>query len=79
MGPDKGIFDLDVKDVDLHDLLRFLAEAGGVNIVIGDDVRGSVTVRLTQVRWHHALEVIVKLKGLKVVVDRGVYLVSRAD
>jgi type IV pilus assembly protein PilQ len=56
--------DLDFKDADIHNLLRLLADVGGVNIVIPDEIRASVTVRLRNVPWDQALEVILQSKGL---------------
>ena len=38
--------DLDVKDADVHDVYRLLSDVGRVNIVIADDVRAKVTLRL---------------------------------
>lgn len=55
---------LDFKDADIHNILRLLAEVGGVNIVTGDDVTGSVTIRMTNVPWDQALDVILQAKGL---------------
>lgn len=56
--------DLDFKDADIHNLLRLLADVGGVNIVIPDEVQARVTVRLRRVPWDQALEVILASKGL---------------
>ncbi len=56
--------DIDFKDVDIHNLLRLLADVGGVNMVIPDDVRAQVTVRLKGVPWDQALEVILASKDL---------------
>ena len=56
--------DLDFKDADLHNLLRLLAQVGDVNIVIPDDVKATVTVRLTDVPWDQAMEVILQSKDL---------------
>jgi type IV pilus assembly protein PilQ len=56
--------DLDFKDADLHNLLRLLAQVGDVNIVIPDDIKATVTVRLTDVPWDQAMEVILQSKGL---------------
>jgi type IV pilus assembly protein PilQ len=55
--------DLDFKDADLHNLLRLLAQVGDVDIVVPDDVKATVTVRLTDVPWDQAMEVILKSKG----------------
>ncbi len=56
--------DLDFKDADIHNILRLLAEVGGVNVVTSDDVTGSVTIRMRDVPWDQALDVILQAKGL---------------
>jgi type IV pilus assembly protein PilQ len=56
--------DLDFKDADIHNLLRLLADVGGVNIVVPDEIKASVTVRLRNVPWDQAMEVILASKGL---------------
>lgn len=55
---------LDVKDADLHNVMRLLADAGKVNIVVPDDVKGRVTIKLRDVPWTEALDVILRSKGL---------------
>lgn len=57
---------LDVKDADIRDVLRSFGELAGVNVAIDPEVRGSVTVRLTDVRWEDALDVILRSNGLAV-------------
>jgi len=54
---------LDVVGGDLRNVVRLLAEVGGVNLVIDDEVSGRVTVRLRGVRWDQALHAILKSKG----------------
>lgn len=56
--------DLDFKDADIHNILRLLSEVGGVNVVTSDDVAGSVTIRMRDVPWDQALDVILQAKGL---------------
>jgi type IV pilus assembly protein PilQ len=56
--------DLDLKDVDIHNVMRLLADVGGINVVIPDDVKATVTVRLRQVPWDQALEVVLASKDL---------------
>ncbi len=73
------LIDLDVKDADLHNVFRFLAEIGGVNIVVADSVRGSVTLRLHQVPWDQALAVVAKVKHLQLEHREGVYYVLPAS
>jgi type IV pilus assembly protein PilQ len=59
--------DLDFHNADIHNILRLLAEVGGVNIVTSDDVGGSVTIRMRNVPWDQALDVILLAKGLGMV------------
>lgn len=61
------LVDLDLKDADIHNILRHLSEAGGVNIITTDEVSGTVTLRLQRVPWDQALEVILQSKGLGMV------------
>jgi type IV pilus assembly protein PilQ len=49
---------LDFKDADIRNILRLIAEVSNLNIVAGDDVKGTVTIRLTDVPWDQALDVI---------------------
>ncbi|MBX3271875.1 MAG: type IV pilus secretin PilQ [Sandaracinaceae bacterium] len=59
--------DLDFHNADIHNILRLIAEVGGVNIVTSDDVSGSVTIRMRNVPWDQALDVILQAKGLGMV------------
>jgi type IV pilus assembly protein PilQ len=56
--------DLDFKGADIHNILRLLSQVGSVNIVTSDDVRGKVTIRMRNVPWDQALDVILRAKGL---------------
>jgi type IV pilus assembly protein PilQ len=55
---------LDFKDVDIDDVLRLIAEVSDLNIIAGDEVQGEVTIRLVDVPWDQALDVILLTKGL---------------
>lgn len=59
--------DLDLKDADIHNILRLLADVGRVNIVTADDVGGNVTIRMKNVPWDQALDVVLQAKGLGMV------------
>jgi type IV pilus assembly protein PilQ len=62
--------DLDLKDADVHNVLRLLADVGQVNIVTADNVQGTITIRMRNVPWDQALDVVLQAKGLGVV-QRG--------
>ena len=55
---------LDFKDVEVDDVLRLVAEVSDLNIIAGDEVSGKVTIRLVDVPWDQALDVILLTKGL---------------
>jgi len=52
------------KDIGIHNLLRMIAEVAQKNIVVADDVQGKVTIRLKNVPWDQALELVLRSKGL---------------
>ncbi len=58
-----GNVTVDFKDADIQNVLRILAFKSGVNIVAGKDVTGTVTIRLVDVPWEKALDVILKTYG----------------
>jgi type IV pilus assembly protein PilQ len=55
---------LDFKEVDIADVLRLIAEVSDLNVIAGDEVKGKVTIRLVDVPWDQALDVILLTKGL---------------
>lgn len=52
------------KDIDIHNLLRIIAEVSKKNIVVADDVTGKITVRLRNVPWDQALDLVLRSKSL---------------
>lgn len=71
--------DLSVRDADVRDVLRLLADVGRVNIVCGDEVQGSVTVQFSQVPWEDALRAILQTKGLEMERTGRIIRVASAD
>jgi len=70
------LISLDLKDADLRDVLRTFASLERVNIAIDPEVRGSVTIRLNDVRWDQALDVILRANGLGYVIEGNVLRVG---
>jgi type IV pilus assembly protein PilQ len=54
---------LDLKDADIKNVLRLLAEVSGENIVTSEAVTGTISMRLRNVPWEQALDTILKTKG----------------
>jgi type IV pilus assembly protein PilQ len=63
---------LDFKDADVVNVLRLLGAEGGRNIVVGDDVKGKVTVALRNVTWEQALDTVLEARGLQKIEKGGV-------
>ncbi len=57
---------LDFKDAEIGNIFRIIAEVSNLNIVTSDDVRGKVTLRLVNVPWDQALDLVLQAKGLGV-------------
>jgi type IV pilus assembly protein PilQ len=55
---------LDFKDADIKNILRLIAEVSNLNIIAGDEVTGKITMRLVDVPWDQALEIILQSKSL---------------
>ncbi|HXH13913.1 MAG TPA: secretin N-terminal domain-containing protein [Alphaproteobacteria bacterium] len=55
---------LDLHNADVRKALSTIAEAGGLNVVVGPDVTGTVTLRLRDVPVEEALQVVLKTVGL---------------
>jgi type IV pilus assembly protein PilQ len=58
---------LDFKDADIKNILRLIAEVSDLNIIVADGVTGKITMRLVDVPWDQALELILQSKNLGMV------------
>ena len=70
---------LDFKDVEIADVLRLIAEVSDLNVIAGDEVKGKVSIRLVDVPWDQALDVILLTKGLGFVRVGNVLRIAPAD
>ncbi|GIL18051.1 MAG: hypothetical protein BroJett040_18020 [Oligoflexia bacterium] len=55
---------IETDDMELRDVFKMISEEGGVNLVIADEVRGRMSLKLRQVPWDQALVMIMKAKKL---------------
>jgi type IV pilus assembly protein PilQ len=67
---------LDFKDADVHNVLRLLAEVSKLNIVATDDVRGKVTLRLFDIPWDQALDILLQTLNLESTQEGNVIRIS---
>ncbi|HSC05674.1 MAG TPA: type IV pilus secretin PilQ [Steroidobacteraceae bacterium] len=55
---------LNFQDIETRAVLQLLADTSGQNIVVSDSVQGNVTLRLQNVPWDQALDIVLRTKGL---------------
>ncbi|MGH8252333.1 MAG: type IV pilus secretin PilQ [Steroidobacteraceae bacterium] len=67
---------LNFQDIDVRPLLQLLADTSGQNIVVSDSVKGRVTLRLQNVPWDQALDIVLRTKGLAMRRKDNVILVA---
>ena len=67
---------LNFQDIETRAVLQLLADASGQNIVVSDSVTGNVTLRLQNVPWDQALDIVLRTKGLDKRRDDNVIIVA---
>jgi type IV pilus assembly protein PilQ len=67
------------QDIEVRAVLQLLADTSGQNIVVSDTVRGSETLRLQNVPWDQALDIVMQTKGLDKRQDGNVIIVAPAE
>jgi len=55
---------LDFQDIEVRRVLQLLADFTGINMVAADTVQGNITLRLKDVPWDQALDIVLKTKNL---------------
>lgn len=55
---------LDFQDAEISSVLRLIADVSGLNMVVGENVKAKVTLKLLNVPWDQALDLILKLNNL---------------
>ena len=73
------LISLDLQDTDIDNALRIIAEVSNLNIIASEDVTGKVTLRLIDVPWDQALDVILRTNGLDQVTEGNVIRIAPVD
>jgi type IV pilus assembly protein PilQ len=66
-------------DADIRRILQLIAEVSDLNIIASDDVKGTITLRLIDVPWDQALDLIMDIKGLGMVREGNVVRIMPQD
>jgi type IV pilus assembly protein PilQ len=70
---------LNFQDIEVRSVLQLIADFTGLNVVVSDSVSGSITLRLKNVPWDQALDIILKTKGLAMRQTGNVMLVAPSE
>jgi type IV pilus assembly protein PilQ len=70
---------LSFQDIETRAVLQLLADVSGRNIIVSDSVSGNVTLRLQNVPWDQALDIVLATKGLDMRENGGVIIVAPAE
>ncbi|MCH6574718.1 MAG: type IV pilus secretin PilQ [Bacteroidetes bacterium] len=66
----------DFKDADVRDVLRILADISGFNLIIHSGVRGNITLRLANVPWDQAMDLVLEEKGLGALLEGNILKIA---
>jgi type IV pilus assembly protein PilQ len=61
---------LDIVNADVRNVLKLIGEVSGLNMVWGPEVKGTISLRLKDVPWDHALEIVLRATDLGIVVKQ---------
>jgi type IV pilus assembly protein PilQ len=67
---------LDLQDADLINVLRLFADVANLNVILAPDVKGKVTVRMVNIPWDQAMDMILKMNGLGYALEDNVIRVA---
>ncbi|KAA0949271.1 MULTISPECIES: type IV pilus secretin PilQ family protein [unclassified Pseudomonas] len=70
---------LNFQNIEVRAVLQLIADFAGLNLVASDEVQGSITLRLKDVPWDQALDLVLQTKGLDKRLKDNVLLVAPAD
>lgn len=70
---------LNFQDIDVRSVLQILADVTDLNLVVSDSVQGNITLRLQDVPWDQALDLVLQTKGLDKLKVGNVLWVGHAE
>jgi len=70
------VISLDFQDADIVPILRLLGDVGGYNMVVHPDVKGKITMKLMNVPWNQAMDIILKTFNLEKVVEGNIIRIA---
>jgi type IV pilus assembly protein PilQ len=76
-GPGDRLYSIEVRDAEMGDVLRALAQQSSYNIILGEGVEGKVSLSFKDVPFRDALDIIIKAHGLMYTIQSNVLWVGK--
>jgi type IV pilus assembly protein PilQ len=70
---------LDFKDADIKNVLRLIADISGLNMIVSENVKGKVTLKLEKIPWDEALDIILDINHAGKIVTGNVTRIETID
>ncbi|MDK1020275.1 MAG: secretin N-terminal domain-containing protein [Candidatus Hydrogenedentes bacterium] len=77
--PLRQLVNIDFREMDLSNVVSLLAQKGEINVIAGTEVSGTVTANLKNIPLGRAIEIVLRLNGLGIVEEAGVYRITTYD
>lgn len=72
-------FSLNFQNISVRAVLQIIAEMNSFNLIVSDTVQGDITIRLDDVPWDQALDLIMQTKGLGKRIDGNILMVAPSE
>ena len=77
--PLRQLVDIDFSEMNLSNVVSLLAQKGEINVIAGTEVSGTVTANLKNIPLGRAIEIVLRMNGLGIVEEAGVYRITTYD
>ncbi len=77
--PLRQLVNIDFREMDLSNVVSLLAQKGEINVIAGTEVSGTVTANLRNIPLGRAIEIVLRMNGLGIVEEAGVYRITTYD
>jgi type IV pilus assembly protein PilQ len=67
--PSGSITSFNFNNIPVRSALQLIADEGRFNLIVSDSVQGNISLRLNDVTWEQALELVLRIKGLQQRID----------
>lgn len=78
-GASQRLIDIDYRDVDIKEIARAFSEISGKNIIVSDEAKANVTLKMEKVDWETALEVILDTYNLAYIEKDNFIIITTAE